>query len=176
MGQFLQWQTHIAPENLYEDGVADALYKGYNREEVVPFSIKFLLKGGYETAIFPFVGTQAKPTDLEYVVKTDTFGDLVYDEDGNLIPLDGNKDVASILANKGECSTTDRTRYWQYYNTASEASEACNNVDVETIQVQEEVTRYCTVDNVATVPSGTTSIVNPEDYTNLADYLNKIIN
>ena len=175
MGQFLQWQTHIAPENLYEDGVADALYKGYNREEVVPFSIKFLLRGGYETAIFPFIGRQAKPTDLEYVVKTDTFGDLVYDEDGNLIPLDGNKDVASILANKGECSTTDRTRYWQYYNTASEASGACNNVDVETIQVKEEVTRYCTVDNVAIVPSGTTSVVNPEDYTNLADYLNEII-
>lgn len=175
MGQFLQWQTHIAPENLYEDGIADALYKGYNREEVVPFSIKFLLKGGYETAIFPFVGRQAKPADLEYVVETDSFGDLVYDESGNLIPLEGNKDVASILSNKGECSTTDRTKYWQYYNTASEASEACNNIDVETVQVQEEVTRYCTVDNVATVPSGTTSIVNPEDYTNLADYLNDII-
>jgi hypothetical protein len=32
MGQFVKWQTHIAPEDLYENGIAVSLFKGYNRD------------------------------------------------------------------------------------------------------------------------------------------------
>src|SRR5690606_37758452 len=41
MGQFLRWQTHIAPEDLYTNGINVSLFTGYNRDEVVPFGLRF---------------------------------------------------------------------------------------------------------------------------------------
>jgi hypothetical protein len=174
MGEFLKAQTHIAPENLYENGVANSLYKGYNRDEVVPFGIKFLLDGGYETSTFPFIARQPDEEDLEYVVETDEEGVIIYDESGEMIPL--NQDVASILANKGECNTTDRTRRWQYYNTAKLDPEGsiCEVEDVPTVEVVETLNRFCVIEDVATIPTGTLSI-EPEqgqEFTGLVDYIN----
>lgn len=168
MGQFLQWQTHIAPENLYENGVIGAQYVGYNRDEVVPFSIRFLLEGGYETALFPFIARVPNTFDLD---------ELVEDIDG--VPtandLDNTgSDVQSILDNVLDCNTTDRRKRWQYYNTATEDdSPVCELANVEYVEVQDTVTKVCIKDNIETIPAGQFSIdLEDTEYTNLEDYIN----
>jgi hypothetical protein len=166
MGEAIEWQTYIAPENLYEDGVATSLYKGFNRDEVVPFGIKFLFDGGYETSVFPFIARQAESSDLTPVAELN--------EEGDYVAIDGNKDVESILANKSNCQTTDRTKKWQYYNTAEEnlLSESCILEDIETVEVVEQVTKFCVIDDVATIPTGTLSISTTEQFTSLEQYIN----
>jgi hypothetical protein len=41
MGQFFKWQTSIAKEDLYKDGVASANYQGFNRDETHPLGVRF---------------------------------------------------------------------------------------------------------------------------------------
>lgn len=159
LGQFIKWQSHIAPETLYENGVASSLYLGYNRDEVVPFGIKFLLEGGYETAVFPLIGRIATDDDLEDVVN----------EEGEAI--NDNQDVASILANKSDCNSVGRIKRWQYYNDAMVDGDPCGS-DIETVTVTEEVTRFCIIENIATVEEGTLSIELNDPFTTLENYIN----
>ncbi len=152
LGSFLKWQTHIATEDLYKDGVKDSLYLSINRDEVVPYSIRFLLDGGYKTALFPLINRNAKE------------GDLVE------VSVD-NKDRISIESNKGVCNNTDRTKYWQYYNTATEDAEFCTSDSLEIVEVQEEIEKNCVYENVATIPGATFSIEPLEDFTDLATFI-----
>lgn len=169
MGQFLQWQTHIAPESLYDNGLIGAQYVGYNRDEVVPFSIRFVLEGGYETALFPFIARTPNSFDLD---------SLVDDIEGVLTANDfegTGTDVQSILDNILDCNTTDRKKRWQYYNTAEkiEDESVCEAIDVEYILVQDIVTKTCIKDEVATVPTGQFSIdLEDTEYTTLEEYIN----
>ena len=177
MGEFLQWQTHIAPESLYEDGALSSKYLGYNRDEVVPFSIRFLLDGGYETALFPLIARLPKkfedvpfgdPYDLEELVDTS-------EEPPVAITGDTEADVTSILENLVDCNTTNRIYRWQYYNTAEEDPEGapCSvSPDVEYINVTEIVTRTCTAEDIATIPSGIL-VVDTDDaeYTSFEEYI-----
>src|SRR5690606_6981506 len=71
IGSFLQWQTHVAKENLYSFGDMRAKYLGISRNEVVPYGIRFLRTGGTTTPIFPLVGREATPTDLQTVPESD---------------------------------------------------------------------------------------------------------
>ena len=158
LGSHLKWQSFIAPEDFYQDGVASAKYLGINRDEVVPYSIRFLLDGGFKTAIFPFIG---RPVNEEESVS-------LFNEDGELI--ESNKDVESILANKNQCQTTDRTKYWQYYNTAIEEGR-CFSEDVEKIIVEEVVNKTCFVEDVATIPSGNISIQSGTYFNNLEEFI-----
>ena len=167
MGQFLRWQTHIAPESLYENGVIGAEYVGYNRDEVVPFGIRFLLDGGYETAIFPFIGRTPKTKDLDLLVENidgvPTANNL--DDTGN--------DVQSILDNVLDCNTTDRIKRWQYYNTADiDPSPVCQLADVEYVEVDDTITKVCIKNEIAVIPAGGFSIETDDDtYTSLSEYI-----
>lgn len=177
MGEFLQWQTHIAPENLYEDGALSSKYLGYNRDEVVPFSIRFLLDGGYETALFPLIARTPKkfedvpfgdPYDLEELVDTS-------EEPPVAIAGPTETDVNSILENLLDCNTTNRIYRWQYYNTAEEDPEGapCPAApNVEYIPVTEVITKTCTAEAIATVPEGIL-IVDTDDseYTSFEEYI-----
>src|SRR5699024_6544744 len=60
MGPFLKWQTSIARETLYQSPDDNALSKGYMRNEVYPFSIRFNFNNGYKTALFPLINRPAK--------------------------------------------------------------------------------------------------------------------
>ena len=177
MGEFLQWQTHIAPENLYEDGALSSKYLGYNRDEVVPFSIRFLLDGGYETALFPLIARTPKkfedvpfgdPYDLEELVDTS-------EEPPVAIEGETEADVNSILENLLDCNTTNRIYRWQYYNTAEEDPEgaACQvDDDIQYVDVTEVITKTCTAEAIATVPEGIL-IVDTDDseYTSFEEYI-----
>lgn len=168
MGQFLQWQTHIAPESLYENGLVGSQYVGYNRDEVVPFSIRFLMDGGYETALFPFIARVPEAFDLD---------ELVEDVDG--VPTANNlddtgSDVQSILDNILDCNTTDRRKRWQYYNTSAQINDetVCEIADVEYVVVQDTVVKTCLKEDIETVPPGQFSIsLDDTEYTTLEEYI-----
>lgn len=148
----LKWQTHIAQEDLYKDGVNVSKYLGYNRDEVVPFSIRFLLQGGYKTALFPLINRNAQASDLVVVPQ-------------------GNKDRASIESNKTRCVTSVRDKYWQYYNTAKVDNGFCVGEEIELIEVDEEIQKICTIENVFTIPASTYIIEIDEDFTDLRTYI-----
>lgn len=157
LGTHLKWQTHIALENLYENGVNTSLYGGYNRDEVVPFSIRFVSQGGYKTAKFPFVGRPATLNELEV---------LVSDEG---MPITTNADISSILSNLS-CNGADRTKRWQFYNDA-EFEGFCGNENIETIPITEPQTKICYIENIGESLSGEMTIDITDDFTNLKDYL-----
>jgi hypothetical protein len=170
LGTHFKWQTFIASEDFFKDGVASAKYLGVNRDEVVPYSIRFLLDGGFKTAVFPLIGRKPTDDDLDYVVETDINGNVVFGENGNLIPLNDNLDVSSILASKNQCKTTDRTKYWQYYNTASTEGQ-CFNENVDVIDLPESVEKTCYLENLTTVPSGVISITTDTFFNGLSEFI-----
>ena len=106
MGSFLRWQTVKAHEDLYKDGVNCSLYKGYMRDEVYPFSIRFLTDEGFETANFVLINRPPTFNELEVV---------------------DNKDTQSIAAYDANCTDNNRNRRWQYYNTASKLPQYCES-------------------------------------------------
>ena len=159
----VKWQSHIAPEDLYKNGVNISKYLGYQRDEVVPLAIKFGLKGGYETSTFPLIARTPNETDLTVLV----------DEEGLVIGT--NEDVTSILDNKKSCNTVNRKYKWQYYNTASVDIGSCGNEgDVETIIVPETTDKVCTIEGVNTISSNTITLPIEEDevFVDLETYIN----
>lgn len=147
----LKWQTHIAKEDLYKDGVAVSKYLSYPRDEVVPFSIRFLLQGGYKTARFPLINRLPTEEELQEVSSE-------------------NKDRVSIES-IDDCSLSQRTKYWQYYNTASVDSDFCLGGDIETTETTETVERTCTIENIFTIPANTYSIDLSYDFIDLRTYI-----
>ena len=153
MGSFLKWQTHIAPEDLYENGINGSLYLGYNRDETVPFAIRFLLDGGYKTARFPFIGRRPTNEELTSVIELDKEGNPILDENGKYIVLDDNSDVKSILDSIGSCNNTDRTKVWQYYNTATQDVGFCDSDQIEYKDVTETTEKTCSLNTEHTITS-----------------------
>jgi hypothetical protein len=171
MGQFLKWQTHIALENLYDTPAVGANFVGYNRDEVVPFGIRFLVDGGYETAVFPFIGRQPLASELSEIAQYDI-------ATGGLIATPGltAPDVKSILDNSGACVTTGRTQRWQYYNTATEdIGGTCIDINsaIKTTTVYQDIVTTCEVETLLPIPSGFLEIeLNNSEYSGLQDYIN----
>lgn len=150
LGEFLQWQTHVAQEGLYENGVLASKYKGYNRDEVVPVGIRFLLDGGQVTPNYPLIARQAVEDDLVEVTNTD---------------------ADSINNNTTACIDVNRTKKWQIYNTASVDDGFCGG-DITTIEVEETITRACEIEDVAVVSSGSVSLEVDEIFVSILDYIN----
>lgn len=201
MGGFFKWQTHIAKEDLYEDGVNSSLYKGYMRDEVYPISIAFHTNFGYTTARFPLIARPAKETDTEAV---------------------DNLDSQSIAAGINSCDSSIRSERWQFYNTATEIGTCSTNINAGSFEVGiryeivfvgdtdftaigadsntvgeffvatgpgtgtgiaslaiptnivvEPVTKICTIDSVVTDGPDSFVINNPENFTGLEDFINE---
>jgi len=99
MGAYAKWTTYIAKENLYEDGANVSNFTGYMRDEVYPYGIKFFMKGGYETPLFPLIPRPPKEWE------TAPANPPITNETG-------------ILTLNRECSDRERNKLWQYANTA----------------------------------------------------------
>lgn len=157
MGEFFQWQTHIAPENIYENGVLASKFTGYQRDEVYPLGIRFLLDGGMVTPTYPLVGRQLRK-DIEGIPDEDEVID--------------NADSQSIADNKTACITNGRDKRWQLYNTATVDDGFCAGDDIEFVEVTEETVRFCEIEDVASITSGTFSIELDEPFTTFEEYIN----
>lgn len=159
MGAFAQWATVQAHEDLYEDGIASARFKSCMRDEVYPYSIKFFMKGGYETPNFvliprPAIGTEKGTADI------------------------GALEVLSINDNVLDCEGTSRVENWQFKNTATISSDVCISTapDFGSTEVIKDESQYCTVvdlageiDVIDTIATGSLEITTELD---LVDYIN----
>lgn len=99
LGHFLKWQYQVASEDLYKDGASCSKYAGYMRDEVYPFAISFVTKEGYRTPVFTMIPPPARKDMLEDYSKHDV-------------------QVESVLAYVPNCVGNDRSKKWQFYNTA----------------------------------------------------------
>lgn len=153
LGIYIQWQSYVAKEDLYKDGVSSAKYKGYFRDEVTPLAIRFIKDGGY-TVNYPLIGRPLKTGE---------------DDD---IPLE-NKDLKSV--NKFEGSS-QISKYWQLYNTATNNGNICTTGDenITYNTLVENITKKTTVSDIGEVSNGEfiLSINDGELFTDLIGFLN----
>ena len=149
MGAFLKWQTVVADENLYKDGVNNSLYRSYMRDEVYPFSIRFFTKDGFETALFPLIGRPPSPQDLQ--------------------PVD-NKDTDSIKEFAPNCAENTRNERWQYYNTA-EVEGVCTTQVRTGKTITQVVSKTCNIESVGNITGSTVIIPINEEYNGLKQYI-----
>jgi len=161
MGAYAKWTSYIAKENLYEDGSNVSNYTGYMRDEVYPYGIKFFMKGGYETPLFPLI--PRPPKDFEIVTATP----LITDDTG-------------ILTLNKECTDLERDKLWQYANTATKDDDICTlppGTTIETKDITRQIEGTCIVTNPTTgqavvvddITNGNLTIVTN---LNLVDYVN----
>lgn len=148
-GSLLEWQTVIANKDLYKTAMATTNNKGYMRNEVQAFGIRFFFKDGDYSAVFPLVGRPSVTSDLEVITDTN---------------------FQSLNANSKDCIINERNKKWQIFNTAS-FIDNCNDLDsgVETI---ETVKKSCTIEEVFIIPSNTTTFPITTEYTTLEEYVN----
>jgi hypothetical protein len=105
MGAMARWASYQAKEDLYEDGVACSKYGSAMRDEVYPYGIKFQLKGGHETNLFPLIARPPKPEEIEVLGSTE---------------FPTNEETDSVLEYNPECFENNRNQRWQFKNTAEE--------------------------------------------------------
>lgn len=151
MGQFAKWRTVTGNEDLYADGRGTAMFLGYMRDEVVPFSIRFKTNTGYVTPNYPLIARHVESADPSVNGGIINLGkeDVLFDEQGgdtddlstqiNLItafldddnpdPESWQMDVYSILDTSSSfCTPSDRNQKWQFYNTGCPATTSTNLV------------------------------------------------
>lgn len=67
----LFWQTTAIPESVYRNPRNVNKFRGYQRDEVVPVGIEFLLDKGGKTSVGHIPGREATSTDLEEITNDD---------------------------------------------------------------------------------------------------------
>lgn len=98
IGEFVQWQSHVATENLYKDGVKASKYRQFMRDETYPLAIRFIEDSDYSPT-FPLIGRQMEVGEDEII---------------------NNTDKDSINKQGTNCSSEEINKRWQLYNTAEE--------------------------------------------------------
>jgi len=148
-----KWQTVIASEDLYKDGVACSKYVGYQRDEVQPFSIRFLFDDGGYTGNFPFISRPANEYDLEVV---------------------DDKNYQSLLANSPQCTDCEgnecRDKRWQVHNTA-QITETCYTEENGQTVIETE-TKTCKIEGVNIITDSPIEINLESEFTTLEEYVN----
>lgn len=121
LGAFVKYGTGVAKENLYEFGESTANYRTYSRDEVTPLSIEFTGTGNFTTALFPFI---PRPPRADEIAE---------------MPLDLNRE--SIEANVDTCGDFERSKVWQFINTAEDEGYilCSNSSEGEEVQQEEQV-------------------------------------
>lgn len=155
-GSLMKWQTSVAKEDLYKNGISSSKYKGYNRNEVQPFALRFWFKNGGYTSNFPIISRPSIEGERDVI---DT----------------SNPNRESIEANAPDCFTTDRTEKWQFLNTATSIGICEAGEGIETQSVEENITRSCIIEDLAEIPTNTISIEIDGSYVDLETYINENI-
>lgn len=149
LGSFLQWQTHIAKENLYSFGESKSKFAGINRNEVVPYGIRFLRTGGTTTPVFPLVGREAIPSDLVTVPSADI-----------------NRKSIEVSET---CADTIRDKRWQIFDTSTVTD---TNPNIGTSTYTETTTEECRVmEGVSSGPDGFPFPDAEEGVSDIAQYI-----
>ena len=154
LGEFVQWSTTSAKEDLYADGVANSLYTGYMRDETYPLSIQFLTDNGYKTSIFPLIGRMPTKNEISDVKNTTSY-----------------KSVNKYSPN---CSVVNRNKKWQFFNTASVIGECQSFDEIQGVETIKEITEFSTIEGVKEYPKGQIEIsVDTSSFNSLQEYINE---
>lgn len=148
----VHWSSSLAKEDLYKYSIATSKYKGYMRNEVQPFSIRFYNKDGSYSPNFPLIARPKNANDVLPV--TDTNFD-------------------SIDASTNVCGVNDRTERWQVFNTATKYEDVCDS-GLNTITTEPEtIKKICIVDIEEEIPANTIdiTITDGTEFISLKDYL-----
>ena len=152
LGEFVQWSTTSAKEDLYADGVANSLYTGYMRDETYPLSIQFLTESGYKTANIPLIGRKATLYDLEEVKNTTSF-----------------KSVNKYSPN---CSVVNRNKRWQFFNTSSVIGECQTYDEIQGVETIKEIIEHSTIEGIKEYPKGEISVdIDTDEFESLIEYI-----
>lgn len=152
LGSYLEWQTHATTEDIYNKGDFRSKYLGINRNEIVPYSIRFLIEGGTKTALFPLVGREATLGEKSFVSANSR----------------DRMSIDSVL----DCNTSNRTQRWQYYNTAGVTS---TQSGAQNTTVYYDNITNCVNNNVAQVGGGTYYFSPDDGFFDLNSYINQNI-
>lgn len=144
-----KFQTVASKETLYKSAIATSKYQGFKRDEVQPFALRFLYKDGGYSANFPMIGRPALPSDLVDV------------EDTNR---------SSIESNTPNCTSTERIKKWQLFNTA-EVTGSCVNIEDGATTTQQPEKKTCKVEDVATISTDTINIDLDGQFFDLKSYI-----
>jgi len=160
MGQFAKWRTFMAEEDLYSTSYGTGNFKGYMRDEVVPFGIRFVTKKGYKTPIYPLIARVADATSDLYFDDISSGGVPSHQADPTAciaaiksstnLPTAAStrkwiKDVYSTLRYGNEnCNDEERVYKWQYYNTAVEQRRDIDDcATVSSTTVKRDIEKVC---------------------------------
>ena len=149
MGGALKWTSSIAKESLYENADSNR-YKGYNRDETVPFAFQPISNDGFQFPIYPLIGRPSEAFDIEII---------------------DNKDSQSINSVGNNCDSILRDKRWQFYNTAEQEG-ICEVENIPTTQQTEFIKTFTEVD-VPSIPSGQITIesFNIVDFIDVENYI-----
>lgn len=148
IGGFLKWNSSVAKESLYKDAIATAKYRGYTREETEAFGLRFFTKDGMEYPVTPLVARPPKTEETEFIDPND-------------------KNLRSVIANGSECTTTNRNRRWQLFNTAT-IEGVCEDYTLRGQTVAQTEVSTCVFPEVAQ----TAELTVEADTTDLLTYIN----
>lgn len=171
MGEFVKWQTVITHEQIYKDGVNDALFRGYMRDEVYPLGIRFISNSGYKTRIFHLPGrVKTTTTDNAFGINESAIASVI------------SKSVQSVN-DSSTCTDNNRIYNWQFFNTAKKEPGFCpNGGDLPTELIEQITNHFCEIteaDNpeitVTPAPGTTYDLQNIEDFTSLQDFIQSVL-
>lgn len=151
-GSLMKWQSTIAKEDLYKSAIATSKYKGFSRDEVQPFAIRFFNKDGSYSANFPIISRPPTDEDLE----------VIDSEDLNRESLENTTST---------CTESVREQRWQIFNTATVDEGFCSTIE-DGVEVEETIQRSCVVENVAEITQDTITINLDSEFTDLKSYIN----
>lgn len=169
MGAFMRWSTGVAKESLYSDPASESQFGSYLRNENYPFMLEFELIDG--RILPPVILTHRPPINGDGTFAQDE--EFIVIEDGTPTVEETENDLNSVNQVIPECGTT-RDKKWQYYNTATKEESTCGNFDPETgIEVIEESTIDCIVDEVAEIVSGELELPGDVIFSDLVTFINQ---
>jgi hypothetical protein len=167
LGGMFEWITVMQRSDAYENPIIAEQFKSYQRDEVIPFSIRFSLGNGNFTSNFPLVG-RPLISDVDLVLNPNNPTEIIVD----------NNDSISVSRYVPECSDGTRLYKWQYYSTATKLPPCETFVGDGEIPEFEckifEETIQCEQSDVADVLIGGTITItqDTDDFTNPLDFLN----
>lgn len=142
IGGMLKWNTSVAKESLYKNAIATSKYRGYMREEVEPFAMRFFNKDGSEYPLMPLIPRPAREDELQIIPESD-------------------KNLQSVTAVSTNCVASERNKRWQIYNTAT-VEGICAEYNTNGKEVTQTQTAECSVQSVDEFGAGEIEIQTAE--------------
>lgn len=151
MGALIEWQTDVASEKLYTDGIGNESSTGYMRDEVYPLSFRVHTDYGYTSPLVNLVGRPATKYDLDVVTS--------------------KSEVQTIFEGVGDCAEINRKHRWQFYNTATEGGVCSDYNSMNGDLVRKRAEDSCVIPVNKVFENGNISITETTGYINLTKYI-----